>query len=158
MQKLFVVLLILSWALWFGGMIVLFIFVMRLFGTNRNVAVDAAPILFNTFAVYQLIVGMIACASGTLLTLISRRNTHAAATLLMILSLAAGLVLRSWTIEMGRLDRGSVAGVSRFQTLHHNSTRVYTSAAILLMIAGILFTLTLPAVPSRRKEPETAAA
>src|SRR4051794_29938662 len=122
MRKLVSVLLTLSWALWFGGMIVLFIFVMRLFGTSRAVAVDAAPVLFNTFAVYQLIVGIIACACGTGLTLLTRRSAHAISTLLMIVALGAGLVLRGWTNEMGRLDRSSVAGVSRFQTLHHAST------------------------------------
>jgi hypothetical protein len=157
MRTFLSVLLTLCWALWFGGMIVLFIFVMRLFGTSRAVAVDAAPVLFNTFAVYQLIVGMVACACGTGLTLLTRRNAHAISTLLMIVALGAGLVLRGWTNEMGRLDRSSVAGVSRFQTLHHASTQVYTSAAVLLMIAGIVWTVTLPATP-RRTEIETVAA
>jgi hypothetical protein len=155
MRKTLSVIMMLAWALWFGGMIVLFIFVMRLFGTSRAVAVDAAPVLFNTFAVYQLIVGMIACAAGTILTLLTRRNAHALATLLMIVALGAGLVLRSWTNEMERLNRSSVAGVTRFQKLHHASTRVYTSAAVLLMISGI-FWIVMP--PESRTEKETVVA
>ena len=47
-------------------MISLVLFVIRLFNTSRDLGIHAAPVLFRTFSIYQLIVGMIACASGTL--------------------------------------------------------------------------------------------
>ena len=145
-----------SWALWFGGMISLFLFVMRLFGTSHEIGSGAAPILFNAFALYQLIVGMIACAAGTLLTLMTRRNVHAIATLLMLAALAGGLFIRSWTGEMRRLDRSSMAGVARFQTLHHASTRVYSSMAVLLLISGVISIVTPSFGKARQKGKETA--
>jgi hypothetical protein len=144
MRRIICLILLLAWSLWFGGMIVLFIFVMRLFATSRTVATEAAPVLFRTFAQYQLIVGLIACAGGAALSLLSRRSSHAAMTLAMIGALAAGVIVRQWTYEMQTLDRSNAAHVERFQSLHHRTTRLYIAAAALLLVAGVGFTLTLP--------------
>jgi hypothetical protein len=158
MRKTLSLIVFISWALWLGGMIALFLFVMQLFTTNRDVATHAAPVLFRAFAVYQLIVGMIACAAGTLLTVVDRRKSMAAMSLLMIVALALGLVIRSWTNEMMTLDRSNPQQVARFQTLHHNTTRVYTTAACLLLAAGIGWVLILTSSASRGRAGESAVA
>lgn len=145
----------LAWALWLGGMMSLFLFVMRLFTTNREVATEAAPVLFQAFASYQLIVGMTACAAGTLLALATRRKLVAAMSLLMIVSLALAMVLRSWTIELRTLNRNVPEGVARFQALHKNTTRVYSASACLLAVAGIGLLLTRQ---QRQTTPATPAA
>lgn len=146
-----------SWALWFGGMIALFIFVSRLFITNRDVAVNAAPVLFQSFAIYQIIVGMIACACGTLLARMTAQKTLAIGTVLMAISLGLSLILRMWTLEMMTLNRSLVSDVARFQTLHHSTTNLYTTSAVLLLIAGIMGVIGL--IPgSRQRAGETAAA
>jgi hypothetical protein len=159
MRTFLSIITLLTWSLWFGGMIALFLFVMRLFGTSRELGSGAAPVLFSAFASYQLIVGMIACACGTLVTLMIRRKAHAIATLLMLGALAGGLVIRSWTNEMRRLDRSLAPDVARFQTLHHSTTRLYTSMAAALMISGIIWVVApVPVGTARRTEKETAVA
>jgi hypothetical protein len=141
-----------SWALWFGGMVVLLIFVIQLFRGRREIAMEAAPVLFGTFAVYQLIVGMIACASGTLLVLLSRRNTHAILTLLMLVALAGALLIRGWTFEMERIRLVGESGGPRFKVLHGRSSAAYAACTGLLLVAGIGWVLTPPLVVCREHD------
>ncbi|WP_428939881.1 hypothetical protein [Fontivita pretiosa] len=138
----------------------LLLFVTRLFATSRELASNAAPILFAAFAEYQVIVGMVACAAGTLLSLLSRRPIHAMLTLLMLLALAAALLVRGWTFEMNRLSRTDVQQMRRFQTLHRRSEYAYTAATAALLVAGIGLSLTSAASTTRPPEtkPETAGA
>jgi hypothetical protein len=143
--------LALSWALWLGGMIVLLIFVIQLFHASQKVAVDAAPVLFRTFAVYQLIVGMVACASGTLLALLSRRSVHAVLTLLMLVALAGALLIRGWTFEMQRIRLAGESGGPRFKLLHGRSTVAYATLAGLLLIAGVGWVVTSSSRETDRK-------
>ena len=157
MQKALTCVLMIAWSLWFGGMIALFLFVMRLFITNRDMATQAAPVLFQAFATYQIIVGMITCGCGTILLLSSRRKSLGISIALMLGSLTLSLVLRSWTIEMMHLNRSLAADVARFQTLHHSTTNLYTTSAILLFLAGIIGVIVMLPV-SRRRSDETAAA
>jgi hypothetical protein len=160
MRNALAVVVILAWGLWFGGQVALLLFVTRLFATSRDLASNAAPVLFAVFAGYQVIVGMVACAAGTLLSLLSRRSIHALLTLLMLLALAAALLVRGWTFEMNRLSRSDVQQMRRFQTLHHRSEYAYSAATAALLLAGIGLALTSPASATRRPEtePETARA
>lgn len=158
MRKALSCLLFVSWALWLGGMIGLFLFVMRLFQTSRNLGVLAAPVLFEAFDTYQLILGMIACAAGTLVAIKSLRKAHAIITLLMIGSLALALVIRSWSREMLLLDRTIPQQAERFQYLHHATTNVYSTSACLLLAAGIGWVVTLLGNEWRQKSGGTAPA
>src|SRR5689334_3269113 len=105
MARTLSVILLISWGLWFGGMIALVLFIMRLFGADRDLGTHAGPVMFETFANYQIIVGLVACAVGTLLTILTRRRVHGVATLLLVASLSLALVIRMWTFEMNGLDR-----------------------------------------------------
>jgi hypothetical protein len=159
MQRILSAVMLVAWGLWFGGMIALFIFIMRLFLTfkqeTRPVAAQAAPVIFDTFSAYQLLVGMIACAAATLLTMMTRRNLHAVLSLLMIAALAAAMFIRTWTVQMELLDRNVPAQINQFNAMHHRTTQLYVTSSVLLLIAGVGWIVTpLP----RRKEPETAAA
>jgi hypothetical protein len=149
------IIVLLAWALWFGGMIALMIFVIRFFNTSREVGIATAPILFRSFANYQIAIGLLACGGGTFLCLLTRRNAHALLSLLMILVLAAAIFIRNWTYEMESLRvRGQSSG-ERFAMLHHRSSMLYSTEAILLLIAGVGWMLTFP--PPRRAD-EIAAA
>ena len=134
----------LAWALWLGGLIAMLMFVIQLFGVSHDLGVQAAPVLFRSFAMYQLIVGMIACASGTLLCLVTRRNAHAIMSLLMILSLAAALLIRKLTVQMLAIIAAGQSSSSDFLALHIKSNIAYTIAAGLLLIAGIGWAITSP--------------
>jgi hypothetical protein len=161
MRRSLAVVTLLSWGLWFGGMMALILFVTRLFQTSHDLAAGAAPVLFKSFAIYQLIVGAIACASATALTLLTRRSLHALLTLALIAALGIAIVLRSWTIEMMSLDRTDVQQVARFLQMHRGSTNLYSTAAILLLIGGVGWVVTLPSSTSRspdRRAKGTASA
>jgi hypothetical protein len=144
MIRFFAILAILAWALWFGGMIALMIFVIRLFNVSHDVGVQTAPILFRCFANYQIIVGIIACVAGTSLCIVTIRNSHAFFALIMIFALAAAIVVRRWTYEMNAMQLSGQSSQARFQTLHHQSSFLYTTQAILLFIAGIGMLITFP--------------
>ncbi|HEY1628638.1 MAG TPA: hypothetical protein VGF52_02195 [Tepidisphaeraceae bacterium] len=155
MSRIIATIVMLAWALWFGGMIALMIFVIRLFNTSREIGIATAPILFRSFANYQIAIGLLAAGAGTFLTLITRRNAHAILSLLMIVTLAAAIVVRGWTFEMERLRLSGQLQSVRFQSLHNRSSMLYSSEAILLLIAGVGWMLTFP--PPRRAD-EIAAA
>ena len=93
---------------------------------------------------------MIACAAGTLLSLNTRRKSHAAATLILLGAFAVALIIRMLTNQMlDILAAGQSAGVE-FGALHHKTDIAYETAAILLLIAGIMWILILLASPARR--------
>jgi hypothetical protein len=154
-SKLIYGILMLTWALWFGGLVALLLFVTRLFQASRPVAVEAAPVLFVTFANYQIVVGLLACAAGTLLAMMLRNRGYAVLTLVMLLAMVCALLNRGWTYEMENLRHAGQSGDAPFKALHAKTSIAYTSAAGLLLISGIGFIL-LP--PPRRTGRETAGA
>ena len=154
MSRIIAIIVLLAWALWLGGMITLMIFVIRLFNTSREIGIATAPILFRSFANYQIAIGLCACGGGTFLCLLTRRNVHAILSLLMIVTLAAALVVRGWTFEMDGLRLVNQSKSERFQTLHHRASMLYSGEAILLLCAGVGWMLTFPIA---RKDRETAA-
>jgi hypothetical protein len=158
MRRALSILLLLTWALWFGGMIALLIFVTQLFRGPRPIAVEAAPVLFRTFAIYQLIVGAIACACGTLLALSSRRSVHAILTLFMLAALGAATLIRGWTLQMEAIRLAGESSGPQFKALHVKSSAAYTSAAALLFVAGIGWILTMPSASQPRTSEETSRA
>lgn len=155
MQNLLKTALILAWALWLGGLVALLMFVLRLFEASRPVAVEAAPVLFRTFASYQVLVGMIACAAGTLLAMSTRRRVHAALSLVMIAALSAALLVRGWTHQMESIRHAGQSTGPEFKALHAKTSIAYTGSAGLLLIAGIGYVLTMS---TRRTGIETVQA
>jgi hypothetical protein len=130
-----------SWGLWFGGMIALLIFVIRLFAASRDTGLVGAPVLFRSFAIYQLIVGAVALAAMVALTYQSRSKLLTVATTLIALSFIAAIPI--WSVT-GRLDRMRQAGQSQsdeFKHLHHLSEVAYAGSAISLLLAGLLVTI-----------------
>jgi hypothetical protein len=155
MQKVLAAFLAVSWSLWFGGLVVLLLFVTKLFQASRSIAVEAAPVLLQTFAIYQLMVGAVACAVGTLLTLQTRRTAHAILTLLMLAALAGALLIRGWTFQMEEIRLAGNSTGPQFKQLHAKSSIAYTTSAGLLLISGIGFVVTSP---THRTESETLRA
>ena len=155
MTRIIAMITMFAWALWFGGMMALIIFVIRLFNASLDLGVQAAPILFRSFANYQLAIGLIACGAGTFLCLLTRRSAHAAISLLAIVVLAIAIFVRGWTFEMDALRVAGQSHGPRFQLLHHRSSMLYSTEAILLFVAGIGWMITFPPC---RKDGEIAPA
>lgn len=137
MTRVLTNLLHLAWALWFGGMVVLLLFVTQLFKKSHATGVDAAPVLFDTFAVFQLAVGAIACIVATILTVMTRRRTAAVFTLLLLVAFAAAIVLRGWTHQIDGLRLAGQTNTDRFRHLHALSGIGYVTAASALLISGL---------------------
>jgi hypothetical protein len=156
MRRTLICVLVIFWALWFGGMISLVLFVIRLFNTSRDLGIHAAPVLFRTFSIYQLIVGMVACASGTLLSLKTRSKAHAMATLILVFALADAVIIHFWTNRMLEILAAGQSVGEEFQGLHHKTDAAYAVAALLLLAAGIGWLLTTFRTPARKAD-ESAA-
>jgi hypothetical protein len=151
MQRLISIVTLLGWCLWLGGLVALLLFVTRLFRVNRSIAVEAAPVLFVSFALYQLITGAAACAAGTLLAVITRRRLFAMMTLLMIAAMAVAIFVAQWTDRMEDLRHAGFSSSDSFKSLHAQTSIGYTAIAALLLTAGVGIILGISA-------PQTAAA
>jgi hypothetical protein len=154
MRYVFSTLAALAWALWFGGLMTLFVSVQSMFARDRAVAVDAAPMLFAAFERYQLLLAAIAIVStfGWWLTVRSRRVIAVA----LLLALAVLGAVASSTLVTPRLERLRLAGESgspAFRSLHGQSMMLYVGEAAALLVAGMILPAALrhagpPPVPS----------
>lgn len=122
----------LTWALWLGGLIALFIFVTTLFHQDRALAVHAAPRLFHAFEIYQLILAAAAIVS----TLLWRKPALLAAFVIV----AAGAVISPVFItpQIDRLQRLNQTHTPEFVRLHGEAMIVYTADSVVLLITGLI--------------------
>jgi hypothetical protein len=139
LTRIFATMALLSWALWLGGMMALFIFVQTLFGRDRPLAMEAAPVLFAAFERYQLIVAVAAVASLAGWGLASGRGLIRVIFLMVGLAAAgaaAGPVLISGRMQALRAQ--GLSGTAEFRRLHGQSMVIYVGQALLLAGAGVL--------------------
>jgi hypothetical protein len=138
MSRILSTVLMVLWGLWFGGAMALFIFVVALFRHDRPLAIAGAPILFLAFERYHLILGVLTLAAcgGWIAAGQSRAKTM----LLLALMAASTAAVVSSTIvtpKIIELRQQNRIQTPEFERAHKMSTRIYTSEAVLLLIAGI---------------------
>lgn len=144
MRNVFRLAVLLGWALWLGGLIVLFLFVQALFARRRDLATQAAPFLFLTFEKYQLVVGAAALlAAAGLWASLRSRPALAAAILIALAGVGAG-TSPFITNQMERLRQDGRSNSPEFRKLHGQSMIIYTSEAVLLLGAGVALSLAAP--------------
>lgn len=125
------------WALWFGGMIMLFVFVIHLFKADRTVATEAAPVLFATFDRVQLVLGAIGLAGAVVLGFVSRSKAPYVVSFTFVLAAIGALVLHSHHIP--RMEAMRLSGHSdstEFKQLHGQSSAIFTGEAGVLLVGG----------------------
>jgi hypothetical protein len=139
-----------SLSLWLGGLIALFTFVSALFKHDRTIAIQAAPMLFDVFAMFQLIIGLIGLIALFFWRSIVRPFALNAMIVLFALSLAsAAYVTFSIIPEMTAIREAGQSGDSpRFKQLHGRSMIFYSSETIALLVSAIL----LPGAIARRAD------
>jgi len=130
---------LIAWALWFGGIMGLFLSVQVLFHqTERSVFLASAPRLFIAFERYQLFLAAAAVLSAFIRRLIFPLPRLTA--LCILFSLATiGAVIEP-TLITPRIEALRIQGATHtpeFLRLHGLSMCVYMTVAILLFIAGI---------------------
>jgi hypothetical protein len=126
------------WALWLGGLITMFISVTALFGTDENLAKQAAPVLFVRFELYQMILAGTAVAAGVIWHVSERSSTRLAIALLFILAGVGATVARTAiTPRMESLRLKGESGGAEFKSLHGQSMLIYLTDTAALVLAGL---------------------
>jgi hypothetical protein len=126
------------WALWFGGLVALFIFVQMLFREDRSVAVEAAPRMFALFEKYQLILAAAALVSTILWRIVARQTIVSWVFFLLALA-TLGAVAEPIFIsgEMQKLRLEGQSSGARFKKLHGQSMLIYVGETLVLLVAGV---------------------
>jgi len=154
MRRLLSTVVTLAWALWFGGMIVLFIAVGTIFGTlheHRGLAGDVASALFRRFEVYQLALAAAALLATFAWWLADRSRLKIALFALFALAaVAAVLVTTRVSPRIEGLRARHASDTPEFARLHHTATRVYTAQAAVLLVAGMVLPAAVRDDPARR--------
>jgi hypothetical protein len=120
------------WALWLGGLISLFIFVLTLFHQDHALAVQTAPRLFHVFEEYQLMLAALAVLSA-----IVQRATLPAV-LFCIAAVGAVVSPLFITPRIMQMQRLGLTHTARFALMHGRSMMVYTADAVLVLVAGLI--------------------
>jgi hypothetical protein len=140
MRRFIFIVLMLVWALWFGGTIALFVFVVNLFA--RGVGPQAAPVLFVTFGRYQLVLAAISVVAAFGWWMVGRTRWRIA--LFAILAGAAVLAAAVTAVIMPRMEQLRADGQTKsaeFDSLHRRSETLYTAQALLLLTSGVMIAL-----------------
>lgn len=139
MRQILSTLTLLAWALWFGGMIVLIVFVSALFAKNRPIALDAAPILFTTFGLYQLIVGIIAIIAAVAWRFVEPTRVLTGIVVLFMLAAIGAILLSTMIVPpMEKLRASGQRESAQFKQLHKQSTKLYLAEMVALLVAGCM--------------------
>src|SRR3954466_15050091 len=138
LRRLVSTLAVLAWALWFGALMALFLFVTTLFHNDRDIAVQAAPQLFVAFQKYHLIVATIALVAVVAWRIVSRSKLVVPIFILLGLAAGCGVAVAVWIIgPMEALREHGFSGSAEFKRLHGLSMMLYMGQALLLLISGI---------------------
>jgi hypothetical protein len=138
MKNFFATVTCLTWGLWFGGLISLFIFVTALFRWNHDMAVQTAPHLFAAFEPYQIGLAVVALVSAIAWRRSARRGLIVMIALFVLT--AAGSIV-SPVLLTSRMHALLVAGNTKsdeFKQLHGESMIVYTFDTGCLLIVGLM--------------------
>lgn len=135
---------VLSAALWLGGLLALFLFVQTLFAKDRPLAAEAAPILFNIFERYQMVLAGIAILATVGWRSFSRQwLTWIILGLLALATIGAIAGPLAITGQMEALRAQGLSGTADFRRLHGYSMIVYVSQTVLLAAAGAILPMAI---------------
>lgn len=138
-QRFLAIVTLFAWALWFGALVTLFLFVTTLFHNDREIAVQAAPQLFVAFQKYHLIVATIALVALVAWRIVSRSKMVLAIFILLGLAACCGVAVAVWIIgPMEALREPGFSGSAEFKRLHGLSMMLYSAQALLLLVSGIV--------------------
>jgi hypothetical protein len=142
---------LLAWALWFGGLIALFVFVQTLFTNNREIAVQAAPQLFVVFQKYHLILAAIALAATVVWRMVAPSRLVLVNFVLLAIAACCGVAVVLWIIgPMEVLRQQGLSGSDEFKKLHGRSMMLFMGQAMMLLINGIILPFAMGASAGKR--------
>ena len=143
------------WALWFGGLIALFLVVTSLFDTfapDKALAGTAAAGVFRRFEVYQLVLAAVAVIVAAVWRASASAHRGAKSAVLVLVLLAAALA-PAITFGVSRriegLRRERLTATPEFRRLHGISMGLYACEAALLLAAGLVLPMAVSYSPSK---------
>lgn len=146
--------LVLSWAVWLGGLVGVFLAVTTVFATLAPDRSGAGAIAAPIFGRFERLMILLAAASlVSALGLAVAERTRARAWALGGIMLACVLTLASVAVVTPRIDamrREGKGGTPEFRRLHGVSMGLYTGTAGVLGVVGLV----LPAALSTRRSEE----
>lgn len=153
MKRLLIAVVTIVWALWFGGLIALFIAVSSLFQTfaaDHETAGKAASAVFRRFDHYQLALGAIALIGSVVWRAIHPRGVVIT---LLFCFFALAILADCWiairiTPELERMRIDHLTHSAKFTALHGRSMILYLTEIVFLFAAGIILTTAPPALTS----------
>lgn len=140
------------WGMWLGGLGALFLFAMRLFAVDRDLAVRAAPTIFLVFEKYQLLLAVLALVATAALRIITRSvRVTVVFWLLAAAAVAAAVEPVAITSRMQQLRQAGRVASPQFQQLHRAATILYSTETLILLAAGFVlpWSLTKPRMDMR---------
>jgi hypothetical protein len=125
----------LAWALWFGGLITLFVVATATFRESHDLGRAANPVIFRAFEPYVLVVAGVATVAGIAWLLFNRSIFLRAIAVLFVLSaIAAGYAHFGVSRPMHSLSPST----PEWKSLHGRSMMLYATQSSLLALAGLL--------------------
>jgi hypothetical protein len=151
---------LLAWGLWLGGLVALFTTVGTIFttpGFDREVQGAFAARLFPMFERMQLVFAAVALVATTAWWFASRSRLKLV--LFWLFAVASVSVVVETTQLTPRIEAMRVQGqrgTPAFERMHRLSTRVYMSAAVVLLAAGVLLPSAIRGDAVRREPPRAS--
>jgi hypothetical protein len=154
MRYVLSLLLVLTWALWFGGQVTLVILIVTLFSTDHDTAVRAGPIIFHVFERYQLVLAALAMLGAASLFFFLRRRILLVILGCLCVAAIGGIVsMTSITPAMEQLWREGKSQGPEFHALHKRSSMVYRIEMVLLLVSGLLLPRAITSPAARQDRP-----
>jgi hypothetical protein len=135
---------LLTWSLWFGGMIALFLSVEALFTLRRPIAGDAASAIFLVFGRYQLVLGGLTLIFTVLYYGVHPSRKLIASFILFALGSILAVYLAALLIpHMEVLRQQYLTHSPDFARLHGLSMGLFTAETVLVLLGGIFLCLSI---------------
>ncbi|HSU65312.1 MAG TPA: DUF4149 domain-containing protein [Tepidisphaeraceae bacterium] len=142
MRRFLSTLVTLLWALWFGGVVMLFIAVLSLFAAfpeHHDIAGQGAARIFHVFNAYQLALAGLTLVATFVWYLKGPPGMKMGLFLLFALATAAaGLITLYIAPEIAQMQAKQLSQSAEFKRMHGYSMIAYVAEAVVLLIAGLL--------------------
>ena len=145
MRRTALVLATLATALWLGGIVFLLVGVQALFAGDRDLAVRAAPVLFDVFQWYGLGLAALALLAAAAAIVGGRATRLWVAVGMLLAGAAAAALLPAWIMPaMADLQAAGETGGDAFKRLHGASMLIYLACAASALTALLLLVTLAP--------------
>ena len=131
-------LLLLTWGLWFGGLIALFFTVMLLFSVDKTLAVQVGPRVFPAFEKLQLVLAGLLLASCFGMRVLTKSGFWTVVLAVVIVAAIPAIVSPLFvTPRLVAIWGDHESYKEEFKKLHGYSMMLYSTSTVTLLLAGL---------------------